>query len=665
MTYRFHQIVLFIMSSLCFVLQSKGQEGPSYLDDVNTIFQMAVDAYVAEDFDAAVKSFERIIRDFPLNQRTTASHLMKGKAQLRNGDGLEAARTLRSFLASFPESSYRADAEYNLGLAFLSTERYDAAVSILLTSWEHLEKDGSGGRLEQDVVTALDAVIDSTYNVVRIRNHLQDVRGSTQRAYLWLKVAGKHAGNAELGLAETALDSSEIRYPTVSLKPRITALRQRVEQRGRVSIGVVLPLMTKLAGSPVRQIGEDLLAGIRVAVDEHNAPPSVRTQVALVVRDTERDPLVATRIAQELTSDPSVVGIIGPVFSNTTSAVVGLANARKVPLVTPTANSNGIAAVGPYIFQANPDYETRGIAMARFAVLNRGHKRLAVLAPIDTYAKYMAEAFMSEAVRLGAELVASEWYQRGETDFSMQLRNIRKATMVGSAPPMVAFSGALSRQEIATLVHLGVPMSRIDSLLERAAVVDAVSLLGPDAVHVLDSAGVGLTIQVEHVDSLEYPAEGIDGFYVPVSMPEEIGLVSSQIVYFNFVTELLGSGEWNSFTELDANKRYCTNVFFDADSYTEADDPAYGGFVDRFYDQHKQRPSKHVLFGYDTARLILSSIDAGATQRESLTRALAMTREFRGLHSRIGFSSRRVNTWMQILQFDGEQVLRVDELSIE
>ncbi|MDH4069753.1 MAG: ABC transporter substrate-binding protein [Ignavibacteria bacterium] len=665
MTHRFLQLVVLLAFSLSCIPYGNGQDFPAYIDDVNPVFQKAVDSYSSGDFDAAVKGFDRVLREFPLNQRTTASYLMKGKAQLRNGEGLDAARTLRTFLSTHPESSYRADAEYNLGLAFLSTERFDAAVSTLLTAWEHLEQPGSGGRLERDVVSALDAVIDSTYNVVRIRNHLQDVSGRTQRAYLWIKVAGKHARNAELALAGVALDSSETRYPTPSLQPRIAALRAQVERRSEVKIGVLLPLMSKLAGSPVRQIGEDLLAGIEAALKEHNSAPTVRTHVSLVVRDTERDPLVATRIAQELTSDPEIIGIIGPVFSNTTSAVVGLANARKIPLLSPTANSNGIAAVGPYIFQANPDYETRGIAMARFAVLNRGHKRLAVLAPIDTYAKFMAEAFMSEATRLGAELVASEWYQRGETDFTMQLRNIRRATMVTLAPPMIAFSGALSRQEIATLVHLGVPMSRIDSLLERSAVVDAVSLLGPNAAQLLDSAGVDITIETERLDSLEYPAEGIDGFYVPVSMPEEIGLVSSQIVYFNFVTELLGSGEWNNFTELDANKRYCRNVFFDADSYTEAEDPAYGAFVDRYYEAHRQRPSNHVLFGYDTGRLVLSLISTGATQRESLRKALGGVREFRGLHSRIGFSSRRVNTWLQVLQFDGERVLRVDELSIE
>ncbi len=644
--------------------QSNAQEMPERVEGVDAIFQQAVDSYSSGDFAGAQAGFEKIIRDFPVNQRTTAAFVMKAKCQLATGESLEAARTLRMFMTRFPESSYRADAGYTLGLAFLSSQRYDSAVESFMDAWEHLTGGGSQDRLQREIIIALDAVIDSNFNVVKTRNLVLEAPAGKQRGYLWLKVAEKHAGMAETAMAESALDSIGVYSADPLFAPRIAALRGIVGQRGSIKIAALLPLMKNDPSSTVRQIGEELLEGIRFAVDAHNADPNVRTHVTIDVRDTERDPLVATRIAQELTSDPTVTAIIGPVFSNTTSAVVGLASARQVPLVTPTANSNGIAAVGPSIFQANPDYETRGIAMARFAVENRGHRRLAVLAPIDTYSKFMAEAFIKEALRLGAEVVGSEWYQRGQTDFTMQLKNIRKAGLLAESPPMLSFSGTLTRNEIAALVHLGVPMRTVDSLLERSAVVDAKTLLGPDARTLLDSVGIGVMLDVPWEDSLEIPVKGIDGFYIPVSMPEEIGLVASQIVYFNFKTELLGSGEWNSFPELDANKRYCSNVYFDSDSYVNPDNPDYAAFVDTFFAQFKKRPTGYTLYGYDTAGLLLSIVRTGAIQRETMRRSLSATTTFRGLHSNIGFTSRRVNTWIHILHFDGERIEQVDQLNI-
>jgi hypothetical protein len=97
-------------------------------------------------------------------------------------------------------------------------------------------------------------------------------------------------------------------------------------------------------------------------------------------------------------------------------------------------------------------------------------------------------------------------------------------------------------------------METVDSLLEKSAEVDAEKLLGPRAKYILDSLGISTPVDESSLDSLESAVTGIDGMYVPIGMPEEIGVVASQIVYFNIKTGILGSGEWNSFPELDANK---------------------------------------------------------------------------------------------------------------
>jgi ABC-type branched-subunit amino acid transport system substrate-binding protein len=438
-----------------------------------------------------------------------------------------------------------------------------------------------------------------------------------------------------------------------------------LEQRSNVKVGVLLPLLRESEPSAVKELGNDIFEGIQFAVEEYSKNPATLVKVTLETRDTERDVLVATRGIQELTSDNDIIGIVGPVFSNEVSAVAFLANRHGYPLVSPTANANGIAATGQYVFQANPDYETRGRAMARFAVEKKGFRILAVLAPINTFGKFMAEAFAAEAIRLGATVVATEWYERGTADLKSQLSGIRKAGLRAGAEPMISFGGKMDRDEVARLVQLGVPMKRIDSLMNKSALISATALLGPQAKRWVDSLGITAVYNDPNIDSLEIPVTAVEGIYIPISSADEIGIVSSQVVYYNIQAQVLGSGEWNNLKELDANKRYCANVIFESDSYVAESDPAYEQFVNAYVDRYKKRPSKNALYGYDTAAILLSTIHSGGTSREALMTGLRHVKNYQGLHAKINFSTKRVNTWLWILQYTADQIQLFDGFNVE
>ena len=371
------------------------------------------------------------------------------------------------------------------------------------------------------------------------------------------------------------------------------------------------------------------------------------------------------RAVQELTSDDGIIGVLGPVFSYEASAVASLANKRGYPLISPTANANGIGATGQYIFQANPDYETRGRAMARYAIERKGYRSLAVLAPINTFGKYMAEAFITEALHLGAKVVAAEWYERGAADLKSQLASLRRAGLKAGAEPMISFGGKMSREDVARLAELGVPMKTLDSLMYKSAVVGATTLLGPRARQQVDSLGLACFYADIKEDSLEYPVTALDGIYIPISSADEIGIVSSQLVYYNIKCQILGSGEWNNLTELIANKRYCNSVIFESDNFVDPSDPTYVEFATKFSELFKKKPGKSTLYGYDTAMLTLSAIRDGAATRESLMNSLKAVQDYPGRHSRIGFSEKRVNSWVWILQYGDDQVQRVDEFNVK
>jgi len=640
-----------------------GQQRIDYDEDAEAVFHEGLARFEKGSYEDAARLFSRILQEYPASHRITGAYVMKSKALLRAGRNLETARTIRAFLERYPASSYRPDAHLVLGTVFERVGRYEDAMREYRSAWSALPAEPSP-KLFRLVVAALDSVIDHLVPLTTVRTLLESSPATDQRAYLWLKIGEKEVSLDNIVAASIAYDTLRTYYPVNPFGERVAALERRIGSRKTLKLGVLLPLLEEGDPSAVQRLGNEILEGITYAVNAYGQDPGARVHVSLEVQDSRRDAAAAARAVEELAEDPEVIGILGPVFSSTTSSAAGPAQELGIPLISPTANANGLAARGNMIFQVNPDYETRGRAMARFAVLRKGFTTLAVLAPRDTYGRLLAEAFMREAKRLDATVIASEWYVDGTSDFTSHLSRIRRAGMLHSAEPLLAFGGTLKRSDVMKFLSLGIPLRRLDSLMGAGTTIEAKALLGPEARAILDSLQIPAEYDQSRIDSLEYPVSSIQGLYVPISSPAEIGVVSSQVVYFHFDTQLLGSGEWGTIAELDANKRYCDGVIFESDTFIDSASESYSDFVAGFTRQFGKPPTRNVLYGVDAAELVLRSIRGGASTRPALALSLAEVREFRGLRSPIGFSYRRVNSWLIVLQYADDRLQRLEEISV-
>jgi ABC-type branched-subunit amino acid transport system substrate-binding protein/TolA-binding protein len=654
---------LLVLCVVCSALPSKAQD-EEIQDDTEPLFREALAQYTAARYHSAALLFDQLIREHPQSIRLSAAAIMKGKSLFALGENLEASRTFKSFLSTFPTSRYVADAHYSLGRIYEGVSRFDEALEELLTAWVQ-SPEPAVPSLSEALVVALDSLIDRRIGLATIERSLRGATRASLRSYLWLKIAEKENEDENTSGVAWAVDSLQQRYPENPFVERVRVLKSQLAGTASIKLAVVLPLMRKGNLSAAKEIAADVYEGIEYAYELYQLDPSSRTKVTLETRDTERDPTTARNIVLELGSDPTVIGVIGPVFSATTSVAAVAAQSSGIPLISPTANSNGIAAAGRFVFQANPDYETRGRAMARYAVLVRGFRTVASIAPTDGYSRQMAEAFVQEAVRLGAKVIAQEWYPKGASDLKEQFSAIRKAGMTEQAVPMISFAGKMRPLDVMRLVEYGIPKKRIDSLMSRGAIIDAAELLGPNARERLDSLGLAPYFDLSRVDSIQYPVTGISAVYAPISAAAEIGIVSSQLVYFNFVTQLLGSEEWNDLPELHEHRRYCTGVIFETDSYVDTTTTSYRNFLSGFVARYKKGPSRNTFYGFDTAELVLALIRNGAATRSALTRTLSLMKDFQGLHSKIGFSSSRVNSWLPILQFGDDSIRRIDEIRVE
>ncbi len=636
--------------------------GPGTPD--TTLFREALSAFQTDRCATALSLFNRLIREYPASDRITAALIMRGKTLLALSENLEGARAMKAFLVDHPYSRYVADAHYVLSRAYEAVGRRTEEMEELKAAWGTMPRPPVPS-LMNAIVAALDSLINHTMGPGDVEHELGGIGDPALRAYFWVKIGEQEARKENSAALSRALDTLTLRYPGHPFPDRAAALRRRIEGVSKLKVAAVLPVMNGGEPSAAREIARDVADGLECALDLYRLNPSSRISVQMDTYDTKRDPKLAASIVRSAAADPSCVAILGPVFSTTATTAAVAAQTSAIPLISPTANANGIAAAGSYVFQANPDYETRGRAMARYAVTVRGYRRLATLAPSDSYGKFLAEAFIREAQRLGARVLAQEWYARGAADLHDQFAAIRKAGMAEEAEPLVAFSGKFGATERMRLMDLGVPRKRIDSLLSKSASVRAVDLLGSRARILMDSIGLTPAFDFSRLDSLEYPVAGIQAVYIPIASSEEIGVVSSQFVYFNLQAQLLGSGEWNDLAELHEHRRYCTGLVFESDSFVDTTMTGYREFLSAFRERFGRLPSRNVLYGYDTGQLIFALIRNGAASRSALARTLSMMKDFQGLHAKIGFSASRVNMWLSILQFGGEDVEKIDEVKAE
>ncbi len=74
--------------------------------EAESTFEQAVEAYRAGDFGMAFRRFRLVVRDHPLNEKTTAALAMAAKARFREGAPSDAADLARDLVRNYPRSRY-------------------------------------------------------------------------------------------------------------------------------------------------------------------------------------------------------------------------------------------------------------------------------------------------------------------------------------------------------------------------------------------------------------------------------------------------------------------------------------------------------------------------------------------------------------------------------
>ncbi len=186
------------------------------------------------------------------------------------------------------------------------------------------------------------------------------------------------------------------------------------------------------------EVGQDLINGIRIAVDERNAKGGILgKKVELVVFDDSADPKEAVNVAHKITSDPSIVGVVGHMNSGTTKPATPIYSQAGVPVVMPVPTNPEITKQGfNNLFRIPPTDLDQGTDVAKYALQQLGKKRFAIIHDSTAYGQPLAEVVRKTVQDSSAQIVAFEGITEGDKDFRAVLTKIKAAN-----PDVLFFGG--------------------------------------------------------------------------------------------------------------------------------------------------------------------------------------------------------------------------------
>jgi branched-chain amino acid transport system substrate-binding protein len=129
-----------------------------------------------------------------------------------------------------------------------------------------------------------------------------------------------------------------------------------------------------------------------------------------------------------------VVAILGDLTSSATMEGAPLAQAAKIPLLTPSATNVAITQIGDYIFRSCFIDSFTGQLMAKFALDRLKAKRAIILTDVkQDYSVALSEVIRQYFTANGGQITNEISYSSGDTNFRPQL------TTIESARPDVVF----------------------------------------------------------------------------------------------------------------------------------------------------------------------------------------------------------------------------------
>ena len=219
---------------------------------------------------------------------------------------------------------------------------------------------------------------------------------------------------------------------------------QMTKPSEEISVGVVLSLTGRLTDS----FGTPTSQGFELALSEINAAHPSGTKLKFIIQDGQSTVEGAVEAFNKLIHQEGVSIILGPATSSQTKLAFPVAQENQVVAISPTSAARGLSALGDYVFRVSLTTDIlipKGIEVTQTKL---GYQRAATMYDETDLFSTDGDASVQEVLAAKAvEVITTETFQGGDTDFSQQL------TRIQTLNPDVIFVSCLSPEKPGILMQ--------------------------------------------------------------------------------------------------------------------------------------------------------------------------------------------------------------------
>jgi branched-chain amino acid transport system substrate-binding protein len=175
-------------------------------------------------------------------------------------------------------------------------------------------------------------------------------------------------------------------------------------------------------------LGTNVRDGVKVAVEEEN-DLGAGPRIALKEFDTAGDPAQATQIKDSFIGDQSVVGIVGPVFSDETKALIPALKDAGLVMISPSATSHDLATVvpdAPVFHRLTSDDSVQAAGITEYLAKERP-RSVGYVHDNSEYGRNLAEEVERSVSNRGIARAATATIDPKSQDFSAAVSTIKNA----------------------------------------------------------------------------------------------------------------------------------------------------------------------------------------------------------------------------------------------
>ena len=195
---------------------------------------------------------------------------------------------------------------------------------------------------------------------------------------------------------------------------------------GAAGDAIVIGEFASLTGKEAA-FGQSSHKGTQLAIEEINAGGGLLGRsVRYVYEDNRSTPGESATIAKKLISRDKIVALLGEVASGRSLEAAPIAQASKVPMISPSSTNPKVTQTGDYIFRVCFTDPFQGKLLAEFARRTLKAQKVAIFSDVAApYSVGLAQYFREPFLAGGGQIVAEQKYTGGDKDFKAQLTAIK------------------------------------------------------------------------------------------------------------------------------------------------------------------------------------------------------------------------------------------------